>query len=137
MALRTEQRESLLEAISRALLARTARLGESTVTTVPDVRSGRYMRALGALRAALENAPRTGGLHTERRNFLGLRAEMPAGHGGSKRLVRVYPTTEGYQGGRSQSIPVRAAVSRLHPRPRLEENVSRNWSRSGCRQGDE
>jgi len=57
LVLRTEEPGRILEAVTCSLLARHAWLGKGTATSVPAHLHRRYLRALGALLAALNAAP--------------------------------------------------------------------------------
>ena len=59
LVLRTALPGHLLEAVTCTMLARTAWLGKGTVTTVPESLGRQYHQTLGALLAALAEAPRT------------------------------------------------------------------------------
>jgi hypothetical protein len=59
LVLRTDDPDALIEAVACSLLARTAWLGKGAVTTVPEHLNAHYRSALGALLAALAEAPRT------------------------------------------------------------------------------
>ena len=56
LVLRTKQHGHLLEAVACTMLARTAWLGNDAVTAVPESLEEPYLRALGALVAALDDA---------------------------------------------------------------------------------